>query len=69
MKPSNEDRASWAQQAVAAFAAAINMEDEPLDTVIGDLLADLMHLCDNEKLDFNILLSRAQMNHIEEKEA
>ena len=39
----NEDRAAWALHAVKAFQEATGSDD---DTAIGDLLADLMHLCD-----------------------
>lgn len=63
MEPTNEERASWAQRAIDAFEVATNMEGEPLETVVGDLLANLMHLCDAEDLDFGHLLARARYNH------
>lgn len=39
----NDDRAEWAEEALSAFQATTGTDDE---TAIGDLLCDLMHLCD-----------------------
>lgn len=39
----NEERAAWALHAVKAFQDATGRGDE---TAIGDLLCNLMHLCD-----------------------
>lgn len=50
--PTNRDRCEWANVAVAAFAAATRTTAEALDTKVGDLLADLHHLCDAHGVSF-----------------
>jgi hypothetical protein len=63
MSPTNAERSEWARTAVNAFAVETRTKDEPLDEQVSDLLADLMHLCDAEGLDFNELSERGQGNH------
>lgn len=41
----NDDRAEWARQALETFQAATGTDD---CDAIGDLIADLAHLCDRE---------------------
>jgi hypothetical protein len=41
--------------------------DEDLDINAQDLLADLMHLCDRDEIDFNELLLIARSRHDEER--
>lgn len=62
--PTNEDRAGWAQVAVDAFAAETNMDaaGEDMQTVMGDLLADLMHLCQQNDIDFERILATGKMH-------
>lgn len=62
----NKDRASWALAAVETFRAETGMDSEDLDTVVGDLLADLAHLCDERGLDFGHLIWRADMHYTAE---
>lgn len=63
----NDLRAEWADEAVYAFAAVTHAADEEeLDTLVGDLLCDLMHLCDRDGLDFAALLERAQTHYAAE---
>ena len=50
--PTNEQRAQRARQVVAAFTQALASDNEPLQTNITDLLADLMHLCRQEGIAF-----------------
>jgi hypothetical protein len=75
--PRNADRALWASLAVASFASVTGMSaDVQIDpeTVLGDLLAGLMHWCDvqqtnarrTESLDFWSALERAR-NHYDEE--
>jgi hypothetical protein len=78
-EPTNDDRASWALIAVNAFAAithfrpdeqSVSYDDLADPTIageyVGDLLADLMHLCDVTGNDFTELLDGARQNfHIE----
>ncbi len=75
MKPDpegmNDDRASWAGHAVESFGQITNMiaAGEENDTILCDLLCDLMHWCDREKIDFYRMLSNAQMHYREETKA
>jgi len=69
--PTNETRADWGLEALQVFAArtGLTVEEDGLETVLGDLLADLMHLCrqadakhDVPDQTFDEALRRAQ-NH------
>jgi hypothetical protein len=61
--PTNEDRAAWAWEACETFADAtgLRVADE-LPTVIGDLIANLMHLADQEGLCAESILGTARMH-------
>ncbi len=57
----NGERAGWAHEAVKTFQKETGLSDvDGLDTAVGDLLGDLMHLCDRESLDFSELLEKGQ---------
>jgi hypothetical protein len=62
----NEKRIARALELTYAYRILSGTEDEPLDTVITDVLTDLMHLCDNEDLEFDRLLHMAAVHHEEE---
>ena len=47
-EPSNKDHASWAQVAITAFQQCTGSDDE---TVLRDLLGDLMHWADQQPED------------------
>jgi hypothetical protein len=76
--PSNVDRALPGALAVAYFASVTsrveNMHTDP-ETVISDLLADLMHWCDlqrstgelQESIGFDSALQRARDYYMEER--
>ncbi|MFY9560429.1 MAG: hypothetical protein WAQ52_09365 [Terriglobales bacterium] len=75
--PCNADRALWGALAVVSFASVTGQsEDVQTDpeTVLGDLLADLMHWCDVQKtsesriesIDFESALERASNHYTEE---
>jgi hypothetical protein len=79
-EPTNDDRAEWALAAVNAHAAlthyrpdeqAVSYDDLTAPTIaseyVGDLLADLMHLCDATGNDFAELLDGARNNYDCEK--
>lgn len=65
---SNESRA---RNARAGLVASLKQRGECWETLdedtVSDLLADLMHWCDRESLDFDRLLRFAKQNHEEEK--
>lgn len=62
---SNAERANRASAALASFRNYRNdIEDE---CELRDLLADLMHYCDQEKVDFWRELRAAQDNYNEER--
>ena len=63
MSPTNAERAGWARTAIGAFAFETNMRGEDLDTKIGDLLCNLIHLCDEEDLNFDDLVANAHDHH------
>lgn len=78
--PSNADRALWASLAVVNFASVTGLskdvQTDP-ETVLGDLLADLMHWCDVQQpsrgrivlIDFESALKRAHNHYAEERAA
>ena len=43
----NDDRSEWAAEALSAFQRVTGTEDED---ALGDLLCDLMHSCDRNRL-------------------
>jgi hypothetical protein len=62
----NEKRIARVLELTYAYRILTGTEDEPLDAVIADVLTDLMHLCDNEDLEFDQLLRMATIQHEEE---
>jgi hypothetical protein len=75
--PRNADRALWGSLAVLSFASvtgqSADVEVDP-ETVLGDLLAGLMHWCDVQKIragleepiEFESALRRARNHYREE---
>lgn len=61
----NNQRAEWAGEALRKFQRDTSC-DEDDETVLGDLLCDLMHWCDREKVDFHVALRRGQDHYREE---
>lgn len=69
----NEERVEVARKTLDryCFVKGCDPSLDNQESNITDLLTDLWHLCDDEKLDFHRLLASAQMHHeaeIEEKE-
>jgi hypothetical protein len=61
--PTNEERADWGRNACAAFAKCVRMDmADELPTIIGDLIANLLHLADQEGLCAESLLRTATMH-------
>lgn len=67
--PRNSDRVVWGASALISFAQLLNtgadLATEP-QIVLVDLLADLMHWCDVEEIDFEHVVERARCHYIEE---
>ena len=61
--PTNGTRADWAAAGLAGFLAATGEADagDNRDS-IGDLIADLLHLCDREGIDAEAVLESARHN-------
>lgn len=60
----NEVRAERARRVLKAFQTECGLtEEDGLDVAISDLLCDLAHLCDQEELTFQLLVSRALRHH------
>lgn len=56
MTATNSDRAAWAMHAITAFRHHCHGSLDPnggpdIDEAVGDLIADLMHLCDEHDID------------------
>jgi hypothetical protein len=67
----NTNRADWAEQALAEFSRITGLDfiepDAPERVeAVTDLLADLMHWCDGEGLDFEHVLLNARHHYAAE---
>ncbi len=62
-EPTNEDRAARID---AVYDAAYRDTGDGTEEFVTDLLADLMHFCDREELDFLDRLTMAEIYHGEE---
>lgn len=64
----NLQRADWAMVAVRAFATETGLDasGDETETAVADLLANLMHLCDKEGIDFDVALMRGRSHYREE---
>ena len=63
-KDQNAHRAVWARRALAAFQEETGLTDaDGLDTVLTDLLCDLVHLCGQEGIEFERVLLRARTHY------
>ena len=63
----NGELASRARVAVEESANLVGAVGEPLEDNITDLLANLMHLCEQEGLSFRTLSDRALMHYTAEQ--
>lgn len=62
MAASNSDRAEWAEAALNAFNRVTHMDGEPMQTVMSDLLCNLMHLALQSDVNFGTALRMAKAN-------
>ena len=58
--PTNERRAQWADKALAVFQKETRCDQQD---ALPDLLCDLMHLADQQGIDFDKMLDRARCHH------
>jgi hypothetical protein len=61
----NEDRSRWAEAAIHEFQRQTGAD---LEDSVSDLLADLMHWCDRNGIDFDTETDRARRHYDEETE-
>lgn len=64
-EPTNKERADWADRTVQMFQIITGADR---DDAVSDLLANLMHLADDEDTDFAADLTRAEMHYAAEIE-
>lgn len=62
----NDRRAIRAGMTVGYYATLAGDQGEPTETIICDLLADLLHLCDATDVDFSDALHSATTHHYAE---
>lgn len=62
--PLTEDRGSFALVVLYHFSSDVgcNLDDEGVHAVMSDVLADMMHLCDKNGIDFQSVIHAAE-NH------
>ena len=60
--PTNGKRARWAEAGVRGFLKATKEPEIVEEDAIGDLITDLLHLCDREGVDGAELVGRAVRN-------
>jgi hypothetical protein len=67
----NHRRAATARVGILAFARAtgLSVENDGLETVVGDLLCNIRHFCDEKNLDFDALLDHADGHYCAERNA
>lgn len=61
--PTNEDRAARIDEVREAYWDARGEEEDDAEEFVADLLADIMHFCDREGVDFQARLRAAEINH------
>lgn len=62
----NRDRAEWARTGLSAFLAEVGSNGDDRESFgidVGDFLADLMHLCDLEGVDFDAALENGRWHY------
>jgi hypothetical protein len=68
-RPTNDERASWAEIALLAFGQRTGLlkerigDNEDLFFIISDLLADLAHWCDRKRVDLPSVLAHAARHY------
>lgn len=67
-EPDNAERSALAAEILCYFARKTGQvrSGDPIDTIMVDLLTDIMHLCDSLDIDFSGVLNVAAMHHEDE---
>ncbi|TQI77316.1 hypothetical protein FHU10_5284 [Serratia fonticola] len=67
-EPDNADRSAMAAETLCYFARQTGLarSDESVDTIMVDLITDLMHLCDKLDIDFSGVLTVSAMHYDDE---
>ncbi len=65
-KPQNERRAWQAYDAIRQFTDFGDQPRAELETYTGDMLANIMHMCDLYAVDFEDALERGRRHYTEE---
>lgn len=63
MEVTNKLRSLFAAEAIDVFANRTGINDEDEETKLGDLLADILHFCDEKYLDFSGVLERSRLHY------
>lgn len=61
--PTNEGRAARIDEVREAYWNARCEVEDDVEEFVADLLADIMHFCDREGVDFQARLRTAESNH------
>ena len=59
----NEDRAGWANHALAHYQSVKQCGDEDHDTIVQDLITDLLHTLEDEDADRLVELALGHYKH------
>lgn len=62
MDPTNEERAERADTLLDAYIEVSGLESEGIESVVNDLLTDLMHLCHERGISFGYRVLMAETN-------
>ncbi|MFP2241257.1 hypothetical protein ACLEX4_22460 [Pseudescherichia vulneris] len=67
-EPDNAERSALAAEVLCYFANRTGQtrNGDPVDTIMVDLVTDLLHLCGSMDIDFNGVLAVAAMHHGDE---
>lgn len=69
-EPSNDERADWAQAAMGEFARITGMDraGEDDETIMSDLLCNLMHAAKRSDIEWSVVVARA-VSHFEHEDS
>lgn len=65
----NDRRAAWAAVALDAFKTETRLGAKENDLAVSDLICDIAHWCDRNKVNFELALTRAAGHYAVETDA